>query len=109
MKTFKFTYEDTEYNDTSMWPSQSTLKAAHKFQDETVWITVLYQFAKFLEGTGYVGVVEKIRVEDKYGMHRDLGFETYGEEEDEDDDDDEIKVGLDSSDDDDEDQYKGIN
>ena len=65
----------------------------HEFQDETTWMTVLYQFAKFLEGTGYVGVVDKIKVEDKYGMHRDCGFETFGEEEDTDEDfDDEEEV-----------------
>ena len=107
MKTFKFIYEDTEYNDSSLWPSKSKLKAEHQFQDESTWMTVLYQFAKFLEGTGYVGVVDKIRVEDKYGMNYDCGFETFNDDEDEDEE--EIKVGLDESDDEDEDQYKGIN
>ena len=107
MKTFKFTYEDTEYNDTSLWPAKSTLKAEHLFQDDTTWMTVLYQFIKFLEGTGYIGVIDKIKIEDKYGMNKDLGFETYGYEEEEDD---EIKVGLDDSEDDeDEEYYKGIN
>lgn len=106
MKTFKFTYEDTEYNDTSLWPAKSKLKAEHLFQDDTTWMTVLYQFAKFLEGSGYVGVTEKIRIEDKYGINRDCGFETYGHEE---EDEDEIKVGLDDAEDDDEDHYKGIN
>ncbi len=66
---------------------------------------MLYQFAKFLESTGYAGVVEKVKVEDKYGFHADSGFETYGYKEEEND----IKVGLDDAEDDDEDHYKGIN
>jgi hypothetical protein len=82
MKTFKFTYEDTEYNDTSLWPAKSKLKAEHQFQDDTTWMTVLYQFAKFLESTGYVGVVQKIQVEDTFGFHADCGFETFGKKED---------------------------
>jgi hypothetical protein len=49
-------------------------------------------------------VVEKVKVEDKYGFHADCGFDTYGNKEEK----DEIKVGLDEADDD-EDHYKGIN
>ena len=106
MKTFKFTYEDIEYEYRSgSWPQSSVIKAKHRFDDDITWVPVLYQFAKLLESTGYAGVVEKVKVEDKYGFHADSGFETYGYKEEEND----IKVGLDDSEDDDEDHYKGIN
>jgi hypothetical protein len=82
MKTFKFTYEDIEYvGDSGNWPDQTTIKAKHEFDDTITWVPVLYQFAKFLESTGYIGVVQKIKVEDKYGMNADCGFETFGREE----------------------------
>ena len=82
MKIFKFKYQDTEISDMETYAAHTKTSAEHKFHDCTVWIPVLYQFAKFLEGTGYVGVVDKIRIEDKYGMNRDMGFETFGEDED---------------------------
>jgi hypothetical protein len=106
VKTFKFTYEDIEYEyQSGSWPQSSVIKAKHRFDDDITWVPVLYQFAKFLESTGYAGVVEKVKVEDKYGFHADSGFETYGYKEEEND----IKVGLDDAEDDDEDHYKGIN
>jgi hypothetical protein len=84
MKTFKFTYEDIEYDgDSGNWPDQTTIKAKHEFDDTITWVPVLYQFAKFLESTGYIGVVQKIKVEDKYGMNADCGFETFGRQEEE--------------------------
>jgi hypothetical protein len=84
MKTFKFTYEDIEYvGDSGNWPDQTTIKAKHEFDDTITWVPVLYQFAKFLESTGYIGVVQKIKVEDKYGMNADCGFETFGRQEEE--------------------------
>jgi hypothetical protein len=81
MKVFKFKYEDTAYSDTEVWPVSTKTTATHQFNDCTTWVPILYQFVKFLEGTGYVGVVDKIRIEDKYGMNKDMGFETFGEQE----------------------------
>lgn len=81
MKIFKFKYQDTDFSQGESWPANTKTTAEHQFHDCTTWIPVLYQFAKFLEGTGYVGVVEKIRIEDKYGMHEDLGFETFNPDE----------------------------
>jgi hypothetical protein len=84
MKTFKFTYEDIEYvGDSGDWPNKTTIKVRHEFDDAGTWVPVLYQFAKFLESTGYVGVVQKIQVEDTFGFHADCGFETFGKKEDE--------------------------
>lgn len=83
MKTFKFTYEDIEYvGDSGDWPNKTTIKVKHEFDDAGTWVPVLYQFAKFLESTGYVGVVQKIQVEDTFGFHADCGFETFGKKED---------------------------
>lgn len=87
MKTFKFTYEDIEYiGDSGSWPNTTTIKAKHEFDDTITWVPVLYQFAKFLESTGYVDVVQKIQVEDRFGFHADCGFKTFGEQEEEFDD-----------------------
>jgi hypothetical protein len=81
MKTFKFIYEDTEYTGPGdNWPVQSLIEAEHLFSDEVTWPNVLKQFAKFLESTGYDNVVGRIRVEDKYGINGDCGFETYNDE-----------------------------
>ena len=83
MKTFKFFYEDIEYvGDNDNWPHTTTIKTTHEFDDTTTWVPVLYQFAKFLESTGYVGVIDKIQVQDNYGMNIDCGFETFTTEED---------------------------
>ena len=83
MKTFKFTYEDIEYvGDSGDWPNKTTIKAKHEFDDAITWVPVLYQFVKFLESTGYVDVVQKIQVEDRFGFHADCGFETFGKKED---------------------------
>lgn len=94
MKTFKFSYEDIEYiGDSGNWPNKTTVKAKHEFDDACTWVPVLYQFAKFLESTGYVNVSQKIKVEDNFGFHADSGFETFGKEEDTDegfDDEEEI-------------------
>jgi hypothetical protein len=83
MKTFKFIYEDTEYEGDSInWPVRSTITAEHMFEDETTWPNVLRQFTKFLESTGYNQVTERIRIEDQWGMDEDSGFETYSDKED---------------------------
>jgi hypothetical protein len=82
MKTFKFSYEDIEYvGDSGNWPNKTTIKAEHEFDDTCTWVPVLYQFAKFLESTGYVNVAKKIKVEDNFGFHADSGFETFDEPE----------------------------
>ena len=98
MKTFKFIYEDTEYTGPGdNWPVQSIIEAEHLFDDEITWTNVLRQFAKFLESTGYDNVVGRIRVEDKFGIHGDCGFQTY-DDEDYDDDDLLLKETLDAFD-----------
>ena len=67
MKTFKFIYEDTEYEGPSdNWPVQSLIEAEHLFHDETTWPNILRQFAKFLESTGFDNVVGRIRVSPEY-------------------------------------------
>jgi len=47
VKTFKFTYEDIEYEyQSGSWPQSSVIKAKHKFDDDITWVPVLYQFGK---------------------------------------------------------------
>ena len=97
MKTFKFIFDDVEYTESSSWPVRSNITAFHEFNDETSWPVVLYQFAKFLESSGYVGVTSKIQIEDKYGIHDTCGFTTYNDE-DNDELDEEIIEALDNID-----------
>lgn len=94
-KTFKFVYEAEEAEGYDVFPNSTKLKATHTFSDESRWTPILYQFCQFLEGTGYVGVVDRIIIKDPYGIESDFLFETTGQkeyqfdEEEEDEDEDE--------------------
>lgn len=76
---YRFIY-DSEFdnNEPTEYAAATSVKARHYFTEGTTWPVVLYQFCKFLEGTGYVGVVEKVFVKDPYGVHGDCGLETIG-------------------------------
>ena len=41
---------------------------------------MLYEFCKFLETSGYSGVLERVVIKDPYGMESDGLFETIGPE-----------------------------
>lgn len=55
-----------------------------KFSDDVTWQSILHSFAKFLESTGYVNVVEKLEIafgtlEEKMGFPYQL-FDTDAED-----------------------------
>ena len=100
-KDFVFTYADSYDEDTQgCYPSSTSVKIEHEFQDDTTWDVILYQMCKFLEATGYVGITEKIIIKDKFGLMRrnglfeythlenDFDFDAYDDEDEEDDDED---------------------
>jgi hypothetical protein len=78
-KVYRFIYDsefDTE--EPTTYPEATTVKARHYFADFTAWPTILHEFCKFLEATGYNGVMERVVLKDPYNMERDGLFETIG-------------------------------
>jgi hypothetical protein len=78
-KVYRFIYDsefDTE--EPTEYPEASTVKVRHYFADFTAWPTILHEFCKFLEATGYNGVMERVVLKDPYEMERDGLFETIG-------------------------------
>jgi hypothetical protein len=100
-KFFKLSYHDSFTTDTQgCYPSNTSVKISHGFEDETTWDVVLYQMCKFLEATGYVGITDKIIIKDKFGLMRRNGLFEYtplendfdfDDEEDEEEDDEDNK------------------
>jgi hypothetical protein len=76
IKTFKFVYESEEADGYDLYPNSTKLKATHTFDDDARWVPILYQFCKFLEGTGYGGVVERVVIKDPFGLESEHLFET---------------------------------
>jgi hypothetical protein len=70
-KKFKFVYDSGYEDGMELYPMASTIKAEHVFQDGTRWQPILHQFCKFLESTGYVGVLDKVVIVDPYASHYD--------------------------------------
>lgn len=79
IKTFKFVYEAGEADGYDLFPNSTKLKATHTFNDDARWVPILYQFCRFLEGTGYGGVVERVVIKDPFGLESEHLFETTGE------------------------------
>ncbi len=78
-KVYRFIYDsefDTE--EPTTYPEATTVKARHYFADFTAWPTILHEFCKFLEATGYNGVMERVVLKDPYNMEQDGLFETIG-------------------------------
>jgi hypothetical protein len=96
-KKFKFVYDSGYEDGMELYPLSSVIKAEHVFEDVSRWQPILHQFCKFLESTGYVGVLDKIVIVDPYAIHYDshlfktipvLPVTEYGEEFGEDDEED---------------------
>ena len=78
-KVYRFIYDsefDTE--EPTTYPEATTVKARHYFADFTAWPTILHEFCKFLEATGYNGVMDRVVIKDPYNMETDGLFETIG-------------------------------
>lgn len=80
-RLFRFVY-DSGYDEESIYGESCTIDTKHYFDEDATWIPILWQFAKFLESTGYSGVTEKIIIKDCF-KDINLGspfFETIYEE-----------------------------
>jgi hypothetical protein len=76
-KVYRFIYDSELYEDTGgHYPEATTVEIRHYFEDETTWPKIMYQFAKFLEASGYVGVIDRVIIKDPYDIEWDCGFET---------------------------------
>jgi hypothetical protein len=83
LKTYTFGYQIQEAgdDDTVPYPANTVLTATHNFHDACTWDIILYQFCKFLEGSGYVGVTERVVLKDPLGiMNSNQLFESIGNE-----------------------------
>lgn len=80
-KVYRFIY-DSEFQEgePTEYPEASTVKVRHYFADFVAWPKILYEFCKFLETSGYSGVMERVVIKDPYGMESDGLFETIGPE-----------------------------
>ena len=82
-KTYTFGYQIQEAgdDDTVPYPVNTVLTATHNFHDACTWDVILWQFCKFLEGSGYAGVTERVVLKDALGiMKMNYLFETTGDE-----------------------------
>lgn len=80
---YRFVY-DSGYDEESIYGESCTIDTKHYFNEDATWVPILWQFAKFLESTGYSGVTEKIVIKSNIPDY-DLGdafFETIYEESD---------------------------
>lgn len=78
-KVYRFIYDSEFDNDEpTQYAEASTVKTRHYFSGCTTWPVILYEFCKFLEATGYVGVTEKVVIKDPYGMEENGFLETIG-------------------------------
>jgi hypothetical protein len=83
VKTFTFGYQiqEAHEDDTVPYPINTVLTATHNFNDTCTWDVILWQFCKFLEGSGYVGVTEKVVLNDPLGiMSMNQLFESVGDD-----------------------------
>ena len=76
---YRFIYDSEAGEGFGAYPEASTVKARHYFEDGITWVPILWQFCKFLESTGYVGVCGRVVIKDPHGIEADKClFETIG-------------------------------
>lgn len=93
IKEFEFSYtiaddvDECSFNDVEFAHYKRINHRAH-FSEDTRWVNVLSEFAKFLDSTGYVGVSDAV---DKMVAQKDAALRSFLEE---DDDEDTSNPGL---------------
>lgn len=73
---YRFIYDSEMDEGATNFPQCTQIKARHYVNSESTWVPILYQFCKFLETTGYVGVAEKVVIVDDYNFGYDDLFTT---------------------------------
>ncbi len=76
MSSFRFIYEGGDFEDegNSPFPSKTTIESFHEFADDQTWETILWQFCKFLEHTGFEGVRKRVIIE---GLRHECLFQDF--------------------------------
>lgn len=78
-------YEDTDYSQTFVFSctEQNTTNVKQQwFPEGTTWPVVLESFINFLEASGYVGVKNKVRVQENPFVESDWTLGTFEEDQD---------------------------
>ncbi len=76
---YRFIYDSEKGEGYGTCPEATTIKTRHYFEDGITWVPILWQFCKFLESTGYVGVCGRVLIKDPYGIEANTHlFETIG-------------------------------
>ena len=76
---YRFIYDSEKGEGFGVTPEATTIKTRHYFEDCITWVPILWQFCKFLESTGYVGVCDRVLIKDPYGIEANTHlFETIG-------------------------------
>ena len=79
---YRFIYDSEKGEGYGAFPEATTIRTRHYFEDGITWVPILWQFAKFLESTGYVGVCDRVVIKDPHGIETDKAlFETIGPDE----------------------------
>jgi hypothetical protein len=76
IKSYTFLYHSSVDDSESEFPISSRLNAEHCFEDSSTWVPILYQFCKFLEASGYVGVSDKVIISEDGGPGGGVLFQT---------------------------------
>jgi len=76
MSSFRFIYEGGDFEDdsNSPFPSKTIIESFHEFADDQTWETILWQFCKFLEHTGFEGVRKRVVIE---GLRHECLFQDF--------------------------------
>jgi hypothetical protein len=80
IKSYTFLYHSSVDDNESEFPISSRLSAEHCFEDSSTWVPILFQFCKFLEASGYVGVSNKVAIRSDHGPGGGVLFTTIGED-----------------------------
>lgn len=76
---YRFNYISESGEGFGVHPEASTIDTRHHFEEGITWVPILWQFCKFLECIGYVGVTSRVVIKDPYGIEQNNHlFETIG-------------------------------
>jgi hypothetical protein len=62
---YTFNFESPYDDDAVEFPVSSSITHSQTFDEGSTWVPILFQFCKFLESTGYVGVTSKVVIKGK--------------------------------------------
>jgi hypothetical protein len=78
---YRFIYDSEMDEGSDNFPQCTQIKARHYVDSASTWVPILFQFCKFLEATGFVGVKDKVVIVDDYNFGYNDIFTTITTEE----------------------------